>query len=344
MRLPYYLFALLWAGTGLVAFGQTPDSTAAVPLNPSRLSAHYVAIDFTEGQRDIIGDRSIEVILLLQASGRAEFFDANNAAEPWLLDSLRAATARLPLFAPSDSIPFDGFDEYIYTLRFSYPTYRQVANPFYPGPGIYRTRRLEDFEYYEPSRERLDVLIGAVANQFIGAPARHLAFGGGMAMNVTYGDEQGRAYGLFMNVYGNKLRTPYDITTTRELNAAPPTLAVGLQYGRYREQWSVMGELGFVQQNVSVPLNDDDNDWDHFQGASLGVLLGRDFPLGPGRADNMYGSPVLTRGNLSARLGLRYHFYGHREARGLMAEIGLAYRLATFLVERYKLKDRAGWD
>ena len=344
MRLPYHLIALLWACTGLVAYGQTPDSVATVPLNPSRLSAHYIGIDFSEAQRDVIGDRSIEVILLLQASGRAEFFDANNAAEPWLLDSLRAATARLPRFAPSDSIAFDGFDEYIYTLRFSYPTYRQVANPYYRSPVIYEAHRLADYEYYEPSRERLDVLFGAVANQFIGAPARHLAFGGGMAMNVTYGDERGRAYGLFMSIYGNKLRTPYDITTTRELNSAPPTLAVGLQYGRYREQWSVMGELGFVQQNVSTPLNDDDNDWDHFQGASLGVLLGRDFPLGPGRADDLYGSPVLTRGNLSARVGLRYNFYGHREARGLMAEIGLAYRLATFTVERYKLKAEQAWD
>ena len=69
------------------------------------------------------------------------------------------------------------------------------------------------------------------------------------------------------------------------------------------------------------------------------------FPWGPGgRAENLYGSPVLTRGNLSARLGLRYHFYGHREARGLMAEIGLAYRIAVFTVERYKLKAEQAWD
>ena len=344
MRLPHALFALLWAWSGSVAFGQSPDSVATVQLNPSRLSAHYIAIDFSEAQRDSIGDRSIEVILLVQSSGKAEFFDANNAPESWLLDSLRAATGRLPLFALPDSSAFRESDEYIYTLRFSYPIYRSLANPFYVGPGIYQAFRLEDFEYYEPSPERLDMLFGAVANQFIGSPARHLAFGGGMVMNVTYGDRKERAYGLYMNFYGNKLRRPYELVTSRELNEGPPTLAVGLQYGRFRGRWSLLGELGFAQHNVSKPLDANDTNWDNFQGASFGLVVGRDFPLGRGRVDNLYGSPVLIRGNVSARLGLRYNHYDHPEARGLMAELAVGYRIVTFGVERYKLKGEKSWE
>ncbi len=340
LRLSLTVFVLfLGLTTRVAAQAVGPgDSLAVNSPSASRLAARYYGIEFTREQRDSLADREIELILLIDTAGRASLADVNYLSDPVIIDSLVRTTRTLPPFQREflDGEP----REYVYTLRFSYPKYRAAAsNLFFLQGGEFYRVKLEDFEYLERSKQRLDILYAAQINQFVGSPAKHLAFGGGIKMDVAYTDRNSNAYGLFMSFYGNKLRKTYDVNSSREQNSGPPTLLVGVQYGRWMEQWLLQGELGFAQHNVSVPLNDSDRDWLRFQGASLGLVANRAFPLGPGTTGYTYGNPRVSAGHLNTHVALRYNLYDHASASGLMVEIGVGYRLTAFGVERYKLRE-----
>jgi len=312
------------------------DRDLIAPLSASRLAATYYDIEFSPAQRDSLGDEQIELIMMIDTGGRASLYATNNVTDPVIIDSLRQRTEALPLFTPAI---FDGrVIESVYTLYFSFPNYRRTFSGTSDLAYEYRRYTLEDFDYLERSQERIDILFAGAVNQFIGRPSRFLSTGGGMKVDIIYTDPGARAYGLFMSFYGNHLRRPYPIVTTRELNPAPPTLLVGLLYGRYFDAWSMQGELGYAQQNLSPRLGDDDNDWLRASGASLGIVLSRSFALGPGRFDYLYGSPTVSAGHISLHCALRYQHYDLNEASGLMAEVGIGYRLSTFRVESFGLK------
>ena len=52
-----------------------------------------------------------------------------------------------------------------------------------------------------------------------------------------------------------------------------------------------------------------------------------------------YGSPVLLENNLNFHFGLRYIKLSIKDATGLMAELGVSYRMAIKAVNKHKLKD-----
>ncbi|MCP9235257.1 hypothetical protein [Lewinella sp. JB7] len=315
------------------------DREAIAPYSASRMAATYFGIEFSRGQRDSLAGRPIELIMTVDTSGRAHLQETYNVTNPAIIDSLRQRTLTLPRFDPAISAGRPR--ETLYILSLTYPTYSSVPlGSYQPMSASYYRPKREDFESLNRSVERFDMLVGGAVNQFIGKPSRYLAFGGGMRIDMAYVDQKARAYGLFMSVYGNKQRAPYPITTNRELNEAPPTLLVGLLYGRYLGDYLVQGEVGFAQQNLSPSLSDHDRDWLRNEGATLGLGVNRTFALGPGSFDYLYGSPTVSAGHINLHLSVHYQAYKLAEASGLMLELGVGYRWSMFGVESYVLKEQ----
>ena len=181
--------------------------------------------------------------------------------------------------------------------------------------------------------------IGGLANQFIGEPSKHLKFGGGMKIDLGYSGENNFIYGLNMSFYGNKLKKDYPINTTRDQFNAPSTLLVGLIFGKWFNKFNIQGEINIGVQNITEKIGENDPDWVQLKGWSPGLII--NYPIKIGKSNPMYyyGAPSLMESNLNLHFGLRYIKLSLKEATGIMAELGVSYRIAIKGINEYKLKD-----
>ncbi|MBK8444928.1 MAG: hypothetical protein IPL35_16635 [Sphingobacteriales bacterium] len=179
---------------------------------------------------------------------------------------------------------------------------------------------------------------GGLMNQFIGNPSKHLALGGGMKIDIAYSGKNKLIYGINMNFYINKLKEKYPLNTTRQQFDAPPTLLVGLIFGKWFDKFNIQGELGPIIQNVTENLGEYDKDWVQLKGWTSGVVINYPIKLGKSKPQYYYGSPTLLEHNLNLHFGLRYIKLSLKEATGAMVELGLSYRITSKKVKEYKLK------
>jgi len=228
----------------------------------------------------------------------------------------------------------------IYFLKLTFPTYKFTQHRYGILQGsAYNEAKLDDFEYLIESGQRFDMTIGGLANQFIGKPAQHLGFGGGMKIDLSYAGKNNLIYGLNMSFYGNKLKKDYPINSTREQLKGPPTLLVGLIFGKWYGQFNIQGEINIAIQNITEKIGENDPGWVQLNGWSPGLIV--NYPIKFGKSDPMYyyGAPSLLENDLNIHLGVRYIKLSLKEATGLMVELGFSYRMSLKGIKEYKLKD-----
>lgn len=328
----------------LCASAQTAD-----PLNQNvspkggveALVLEYYRIDFTKAQRERLRNVQLEFIFQVDAQGTPSLAEVNGTNDRDILDSLRGRTPMLPEFNPRivNGTPQPA----LYAVQLVFPAYRLT-----PGrlgqlqAHSYQRARLEDFEYIEKSAQRFDMLIGGVANQFVGNPARHLGLGGGMKVDVAYTADNRLLYGLNMSIYGNRLKQEYPLAINREQLPAPVTLLVGAVFGKWFHRFNAQLELSLAYQNVTENQGPGDTEWVQLNGWSPGLVVNYPLQLGRDRPHYAYGTATILAHHVNLHLGVRPVFLSLREATGGMVEVGLSYRMSYHMVDRYKLKESFG--
>jgi hypothetical protein len=288
----------------------------------NKLALVYYKIDFTKEQRKALQDKEIEFIYLIDPAGHATLEEINGVVEKAILDSLQQATSRLPRFYPRR---VNGIAE----------SFQQAAS--------YQETAYEDFAYIHKSGARLDILFGGVANGFLGSPGKYLGPGGGMKIEIMGIGKKGIGGGLLMSFYGNKLRQNYPIDSDRAQNSAPPTMLVGFGLNKAlvkkeRREFNAQVEFNYAIQNITASLGENDKDWTQLKGFSPGLVGNYLIQVGKNKTAYYYGSPSIFCHYLNIHGAVRPVFFNLKEARGVMLELGLSYRLGTHFVDEYRLK------
>ncbi|MFT6338848.1 MAG: hypothetical protein ACJATI_005629 [Halioglobus sp.] len=302
----------------------------------NQLAIKYYGIDFTKEQRKIIENIEIEFIYSIDKLGHPTLSEVNGVSNSEIIDSLKSKTLEIGQFNPqiTNGVP----EASIYFMKLTFPTYKFTQQTFGLLQGsAYNEAKLDDFEYIKESGQRFDMTIGGMVNQFIGNPSKHLSLGGGMKIDMGYAGSNNLIYGLNMSFYANKLKAKYPINSSREQFNAPPTLLVGLIFGKWFDKFNVQGELNIGIQNITEKIGENDPDWIQLKGWSPGLVLNYPIKLGKSNPIYYYGAPTLLENNLNIHVGLRYLKLSLKEATGMMLEFGLSYRMALKGVKEYKL-------
>jgi hypothetical protein len=304
----------------------------------NQLAIKYYGIDFTKEQRKEIENVEIELIYSIDAYGNPVLTEINGVKNQEIIDSLIQKTKEIEKFNPQirNGTP----EPSIYFMKLTFPTYKFTQHRYGILQGsAYNEAKLEDFEYLIESGQRFDMTIGGLVNQFIGKPSQHLGLGGGMKIDLSYAGKNNLIYGLNMSFYGNKLKKDYPINLTRDQLKAPPTLLVGLIFGKWYDKFNIQGEINIAIQNITEKIGENDPDWVQLNGWSPGLIV--NYPIKFGKSNPMYyyGAPSLLENNLNIHFGMRYIKLSLDEATGLMAELGFSYRMSLKGIKEYKLKD-----
>ncbi len=329
---------------GLFAQGQTtqtPDSLNQDVSPKGGLNAlvvRYYGIEFSKEQRKFLKDKEIEFIFQIDEMGKPTLSEINGIDNPAIIDSLKNKTKEIEYFNPHirDGKPVAA----IYFMQLVFPTYQMTSRRFgFLQGSAYNEAKFEDFEYIRTDNSRIDVTMGGVMNQFLGKPVAYLKLGGGMKFNSSLSDKRGYIYGLNMSMYGNKRKKNYPLSTPREQFSDPPTILVGLLFGKWFNKFNVLANLSYAAQNVTERLGPDDNDWVQLKGWSPAVLVNYPIRFGKQRTSYAYGAPSILEHNLNLHFGLSYIFLSIPEASGAMLEIGVSYMMTGKRVTEYKLRD-----
>lgn len=329
------LISILCTMSGQVQDTLNQDATPIGGVNT--LAVRYYGIDFTKAQRLLLEDKEIEFIFQIDENGKPTLSEVNGINDAAIIDSLQQRTLTIAPFYPRIR---NGIAEpSIYFMQLIFPTYKKAPGHFGLSNGIgYRRWKLDDFEYINTGRQRFDMNIGGMVNQFVGRPARHLGTGGGMKIDLIFTGKRDLLYGLNMSFYGNKLNMEYPLVTNREQFSAPPTLLVGAIFGKWFNKFNVQSEINLAIQNITERIGDIDPDWIQLRGWSPGVVVNYPIQLGKGKPVYYYGSPTLFTHNLNFHFGLRYLFLSIPEASGTMLELGVSYRMTLKNITAYELK------
>ena len=329
---PLQVFILLL----VFAAGTVCAQSSTATLSSARIAAHYYDIDFTPTQYEQLAGKEIELILVVDSFGRAELTGVNPDMTVDVQDSLYRRTLTLPRLYGEGA---EAREESMYTIWFTYPQRNQgrYVNPYWDGVAAYSKAQPEDFEYLELSKARLELSFGTNLVQPLAARNNYLHTGAGGGMEIGISDNKGRLYGLFMQIAGNKRKQDLPIATGGLTPlSAPLTLSVGALYGRYAGNWSIKASLGVGQTNLT---DGDPDEFLHTDGVTLGLRVDRLLYLGTGDPEYAYAEPMLARGSISPHLALRYFHASIPEFRGPSLEVGIAYRIQLFGVDRYKLRE-----
>lgn len=304
----------------------------------NQLAIKFYGIDFTREQRKEIENVEIEFIFSIDEYGKPTLSEINGVTNQEIIDSLKAKTTEIENFNPQ--IRNGKPQPSIYFMKLTFPTYKFSQRTYGLLQGsAYNEAKLEDFEYLNESGQRFDMTIGGLANQFFGKPSEHLGLGGGMKIDLGYAGKNNIIYGLNMSFYGNKLKKEYPINSTREQFSGPPTLLVGLIIGKWYDKFNIQCEINYGVQNITEKVAENDPDWIQLNGWSPGFVINYPIKLGKYNPIYYYGAPTLLGNNLNLHIGIRYIKLSIREATGLMAELGVSYRMVIKGVNEYKLKD-----
>lgn len=301
------------------------------------LALVYYSIDFSKEQRKILNDKELELLFKIDESGSPELYKINGIQDESILDSLKIKSQQVGKFNPRihNGIP----EPSIFFLELTYPSKKLISvslNPYQQS--LFHQIRLEDFEYIEKANFGSDIVIGLLTNQFTGSPARYSKLGAGMKINMTFTDHKNYIYGLNLSTYFNQKKRDYSLYTDREQLSSRSTALLGIIFGKWFGKFNIQAEANYAVQNVTERYDTRDKGWTQFKGWSPGAVFNYPIMLGTEKPLYYYGSPSLLSHNLNLSFGIHYLQFSHREASGVMAELGVAYRMTFRGIKEYRLK------
>jgi hypothetical protein len=308
----------------------------------SKLAIHYYKIDFTKEQRTQLEQTELELIYSIDERGKPVLEKVNGISDPAIVDSLIRQTERVSFFNPQI---VDGKPEAsVYFMKLRFPKYySNVSIGFDDDIRQFRKARHDDFESIE-YKHSMDIVIGGMLNAYGGSAQEHLNTGGGMKVDMLFMGQKNWGGGFTMDFYGNKLKKPYPISSTRAQTKAPPTLLMGGFASKKINQRGGSNELiiqvdaNMALQNVVTRENNLDKDYVQFFGFSPGLVLHYNIAIGHEKPGLYYFQPVMVRNFINLNVALRPLFYENKAASGVMFEVGISWRLRTQFIDSYRFK------
>jgi hypothetical protein len=209
---------------------------------------------------------------------------------------------------------------------------------------------MSDFDSIKKSGQKLDFLLGGMVNGFAGNINDYLNAGNGLRMDLLYQGKKGFGIGLNLSGYGNKIDKPFPIKGNRTPLQKPNTLMAGLNlaktvYTHKRSEILLQFEFNFIQQNFLQSYENDNVDFS-ISGFSPAFVVNYTVQLGKDRFSNGWGGigmdggmvPSVFSHHINFHLAMRPLFMEKLEARGMMLEVGMAYKLRNNFIRAYKLK------
>lgn len=302
------------------------------------LALHFYEIDFNSEQRALLENQQIELIFKIEKDGKPILHKINGINDSQIQEILHNKVSELEYFNPK--IVDGNAVSAIYFLNLIYPSNHITAtttNLFLEQQAFYKLN-MSDFESIEISNEGSDLLLGFVANQFIGNPSRFNGIGPGIKMDYTFSDKKNFLYGFNMSLYANDNKRDYSIrTNTAQLNSRS-VIMLGLSFGKWFDKFNIQADLNYVAQNITEKQYEKDPNWVQFRGFSPGVAMNYTFLLGKEKPTLYYGSPAIIGHHLNLHGGIRHLSLGNKEASGLMFELGISYRMRLKAINSYTLK------
>jgi hypothetical protein len=339
MMMRYLISILCWAVV-LHAGAQTTE--VSPPGGISRLAIYYFKINFSKEQRALLEQTELEFIYSVDERGKPTLEKVNGITDPAIIDSLIRQTLIIPYFNPK---LIDGKAEAsVYFMKLKFPHYGSQESIMLGNEFLtFRKLKLDDFESIE-YRGEMDILIGGMMNTFNGTAQEYLGTGGGMKIEMLFTGKKNWGGGLAMDFYGNKLKQPYPIASTREQAKAPPTLLIGGFLSKKFNQEQGDNEIIFqldanmALQNVVYREDNNDDGYVQFFGFSPALVVHYNIAVGRIRPSFYYFKPAMNRSFVNMNMALRPLFYDNKAANGVMLEFGLSWRLRTRFIESYQLK------
>jgi hypothetical protein len=319
---------------------QTQETSPAGGI--SRLALYYFKINFSKEQRALLEQNTLELIFSVDERGKPSLEKVNGLTDLAIIDSLVRQTLIVPYFNPK---MVDGKPEAsVYFMKLTFPRYGSqesvsLGNEFL----TFRKLKLDDFESIEYGGE-MDILLGGMLNTYNGTAQQYLGTGGGMKVEILFTGKKNWGGGLAMDFYGNRLKQPYPIASTREQAKAPPTLLIGGFVSKKFNQVQGDNEVIFqidanmALQNVVYSEGNNDQDYVQFFGFSPALVVHYNIAVSRMRPSFYYFRPTMNRSFVNINLALRPLFYDNKAANGVMVEFGLSWRLRTRFIESYQLK------
>jgi len=336
MRTVFATIVIVFSGFSL--WGQRSSDHGVTPLRGiNQLALRYFTIDFTKEQRAVLDTVDLEFIFDVDDHGYATLSKVNGVDNPDIIDSLEARTKNALLFEPEvlegKKIP----SLYFMTLRF--PRYKPTRQYNISDQHIPTMEEIDHVEFGGGS----DLLIGGVMNTYAGNVQQYLKTGGGMKVDMLFTTKKRLGIGLVMIMYGNKLKEPYPIASTRQQNSAPPTIMIGLAVNQIvksfqRSELSAQVDLNYIAQNITPSIDNYDKDWVQFSGFSPGLIVNYHIKLGREKLSPYYYRLMALTHGVNFHAAIRPLFYNESSASGVSFELGLSYRLRFRFINSYDLK------
>lgn len=309
-----------------------------VPLGGlQQLAYPYYNINFTVQQRESLSDKILQLYFEVNEDGSALLERVSGITDTEIIDSLYQVRSR-PSFRPRviDGVP----EKSTYLLELEFPRHSESAGY---NEEVMRRPRMSDFEYIDKSGHTLQFLITGNGNGFSGNASHYLRPGGGLRMDIVFGNSNGTGWGLGMGFSGNRLRRDYPVNTIFEQLDAPATILISLLWNKVfleKDRYKFMLQLEPSYAAHSIEESDPNTGASgvSFSGFSPSITVHYRVQLGKERI-GIGLIPSINTSALNIHAGIRPMFYNQRQASGLMIEAGIGYRWVADFVADYKYRD-----
>lgn len=320
-----------------MALAQVSDSEAEPVGGLNALALVYFKINFTPEQRQSLATVDLEFIYNVSERGEAKIEKINGVDDRAILDSLYHPRQRLPHFTPKlvNGQP----QPTLYFMKLRFPWY----TPYDQTIDTRRRVSADDFDVLEKSGRSSEIVIGGLLNSHLGNAHEYLKAGGGMNIQLSFMGPKGWGGGLVMIFYGNALKKDYPIFTARPQNDIPPTLLIGLAGTRMafagdRKKVVFQVDANYALHNVVSRESNTDDYYLQFRGFSPGFGVHYIRQLGKERIIHNHFSPAMVSHHIDVQAAIRPIFMNHKEASGVIVEIGVGYRMSMGFIDRYRIR------
>jgi hypothetical protein len=331
-----------------------PSDAEAEPKGGEALvTIVYYRIDFTQEQLEYLRTHEAELIFSVSDKGKAVLEKVNDIDNRAVIDSMMRVSHQLPEFFPK--ISNGRAVNAVYFMKLAWPHYEQLLpqqqQPFQPmvpymmtpflQPGPIHKKKLDEFESYT-YLYRYDMTFGGLTSSPMGNMANYSQGSGGIRFDCMFFGSKGWGGGFSTFFISNRRIRPYPGTSLSSLSSRMPSTFFSFNVGKVLERKAgdilIQFEPAFVMQELLSYDNFSSGKPNFLMGFSPGVSIHYALGIGPGHMNQYYYFPTAIRNYVNFHVAARPMVMNLNDARGVMMEAGISYRLALKHVRDYKLR------